>query len=279
MRKLLAILCGLALLGDAALAQQVVGGMIVPDGQVVSGPVFRRNGTTVPSITTGADANTYIFSTPPTASFLPKPVTGVNGSGMHTNMSLSRGGVNLFFDKGGEASLSQAGWDFIGRILQSGDELCLVLNPSVNAYRRLDPHFEAPNQIKASPTDRGSMVRIPIGNERSMRIEVRSVAPDANPYMALYALLRTGMEGPVAEEDDGRRPRTRFLSDNIYDAARLYKGSRFLQEILGEDVHGKFAELKLAQAERCPKALGTTVKDAEIQYHHEVTNQYLWSLF
>jgi outer membrane autotransporter protein len=78
MRKLFAVLCGLALLGDAALAQQVVGGMIVPDGQVVSGPVFRRNGTTVPSITTGADANAYIFSTPPTASFLPdSPATVV----------------------------------------------------------------------------------------------------------------------------------------------------------------------------------------------------------
>lgn len=78
MRKLLAILCGLVLFGEAAMAQQVVGGMIVPDGQVVSGPVFRRNGTTVPSITTGADANTYIFSTPPTASFLPNsPATVV----------------------------------------------------------------------------------------------------------------------------------------------------------------------------------------------------------
>ena len=71
MRRVLALLCGLALLGDAALAQQIVGGMIVPDGQVVTGPVFRRNGTSVPSIATGADANTYIFSTPPTASFLP----------------------------------------------------------------------------------------------------------------------------------------------------------------------------------------------------------------
>lgn len=215
-----------------------------------------------------------------TASFLPKPVTGVNGNGMHTNMSLSRGGVNLFYDAAGKASLSKMGWDFIHRILVSGAEICLVLNPSVNAYRRLDPHFEAPNQIKASPTDRGSMVRIPIGNERSMRIEVRSVAPDANPYLALYTLVRTGLEGPVAEDDnDSKRPRTRFLSDNIYDALRLYKGSRFLQEILSEDVHGKFAELKLAQAERCPKALGTRVKDAEIQYHHEVTNQYLWSMF
>ncbi|MGD9880328.1 MAG: autotransporter outer membrane beta-barrel domain-containing protein [Reyranella sp.] len=77
MKKLFAILCGVALLGDAAVAQQVVGGMIVPDGQVVTGPVFRRNGTSVPSITTGADANSYIFSTPPTASFLPNSPAAV----------------------------------------------------------------------------------------------------------------------------------------------------------------------------------------------------------
>jgi len=72
---------------------------------------------------------------------------------------------------------------------------CLVLNSSVNAYRRLDPHFEAPNQIKVSPIDRGSMIRIPVGNEKSARIEVRSVAPDANPYLVLYTLIRTGLEG------------------------------------------------------------------------------------
>ena len=66
-----------------------------------------------------------------------------------------------------------------------------MLNASVNAYRRLDPHFEAPNQIKASATDRGSMVRIPIGNEKSMRVEVRSVGPDANPYMVLYSIFKT----------------------------------------------------------------------------------------
>ncbi|MFN7965324.1 MAG: glutamine synthetase family protein [Acidobacteriota bacterium] len=215
-----------------------------------------------------------------TASFLPKPVTGVNGSGMHTNVSLSKGGTNLFFDKNGKDSLSATGWDFVNRILASGAEICLILNSSVNSYRRLDPHFEAPNQIKASATDRGSMVRIPIGNERSMRVEVRSIAPDANPYMALYTVLRTGLEGPTTDEDtDGKRSRTRFLSDNIYDAIRLHKSSKFLADILGEDVHSKFAELKLMQAERCPKALGALVKIAEVQYHHEVTNQYLWSMF
>ena len=214
-----------------------------------------------------------------TASFLPKPVAGVNGNGMHTNMSMAKKGRNIFYEKGGKEGLSDLAWDVTNRILANASDLCLVLNPSVNAYRRLDPHFEAPNQIKVSAVDRGSMIRIPIGNEQAARIEVRSIAPDANPYMVFYSLLRTGLEGPVAEADDSKRPRTRFLPDNIYDAIRLYKGSKFMSDVLGEDLHGKFADLKLMQAERCPKALGTVVKPSEIQFHHEVTNQLLWSMF
>ena len=128
-----------------------------------------------------------------TASFLPKPVVGVNGSGMHTNVSISKGGKNLFWDPKGEEKLSKFGWEFVDRILTHGNDICLMLNSSVNAYRRLDPHFEAPNQIKASAVDRGSMVRIPIGNEKSMRVEVRSVGPDANPYMVMLAVFKTGL--------------------------------------------------------------------------------------
>jgi glutamine synthetase len=215
-----------------------------------------------------------------TASFLPKPVAGVNGNGMHSNISFAKDGVNLYHDAAGKDGLSPKAWDFLQRILANAAELCLLLNPSVNAYRRLDPHFEAPNQIKVSPTDRGSMVRIPLGNAQSARIEVRSVGPDANPYLLYYTLLRTGLEGPAGEpEDTTKRPRTRFLPDNIQDAIRLFKGSRFLADQLGEDIHSKFAELKMAQAERCPKALGSIVKACEIQFHHEVTNQLLWSQF
>src|SRR5690349_6601230 len=110
-----------------------------------------------------------------TACFLPKPVTGVNGNGMHTNLSIAKKGRNQFYDAKGQDQLSKAGWEFIDRILASGQEICLVLNPSVNAYRRLDPHYEAPNQIKASAVNRGAMVRIPIGNEQSARVEVRSI--------------------------------------------------------------------------------------------------------
>jgi glutamine synthetase len=214
-----------------------------------------------------------------TASFLPKPVANVNGNGMHTNMSISKKGKNLFYDKKGQDGLSATAWSFINRILANANDICLMLNSSVNSYRRLDPHFEAPNQIKVSPSDRGSMIRIPIGNEKTARIEVRSIAPDANPYLAIYALFRTGLEGPLAEEDNDKRPRTRFLPDNIYDAIRLFKTSKFAQELLGEPVHEKYAEVKLASAERCAKALGARVKRSEIQFHHEVTNQYLWSQF
>ena len=214
-----------------------------------------------------------------TASFLPKPVTGVNGNGMHTNLSVARKERTLFYDAKGPDMLSKAGWDFVDRILTSANDICLMLNSSVNAYRRLDPHYEAPNQIKASAINRGAMIRIPLGNERSKRVEVRSVAPDSNPYMAIYAMLRTGLEGPVSEKDDDRKERTRFLPDNIYDAVRLFKGSDFTRKLIGEDVASKYAELKMASAERCPKALGSMIKTAEIQFHHEVTNQYLWSQF
>jgi len=215
-----------------------------------------------------------------TASFLPKPVTGVNGNGMHMNLSLNRGGKNVFWDAKGEEKLSGAGWDFIDRVLTSAQDICLVLNPSVNAYRRLDPHYEAPNQIKCSAINRGAMVRIPYGNEKSARIEVRSVAPDANPYMVMYTLIKTGLEGPTDPADnETKRARTRFLPDNIYDAIRLYKSSRFMADVFGEDVQSKFAELKLSAAERSPKSLGSMIKASEIQYHHEVTNQFLWSQF
>src|SRR5687767_5518311 len=161
------------------------------------------------------------------ASFLPKPVTGINGSGMHTNLSVSQRGKNLFYDPKGQDKLSKLGWKFIDRILTSGQDICLLFNPSVNAYRRLDPHFEAPNQIKASAVDRGSMIRIPIGNDKSARIEVRSIAPDANPYLAIYTMFRTGFEGPIESSNgEKRRDRTKFLPDNIYDGIRLFKGSK-----------------------------------------------------
>jgi glutamine synthetase len=213
-----------------------------------------------------------------TASFLPKPVVGVNGSGMHTNMSISKDKVNLMWDENGQEKLSTFGWEFIDRVLSSALDICLILNSSVNAYRRLDPHFEAPNQIKASATDRGSMVRVPIGNSKSMRVEVRSVGPDANPYLALYSIFKTGIDGPTAKIDNLRQA-SRFLPDNIYTAIDDFSKSEWIAEILGADVQGRFAELKIAAADRSPRALGTFVKGSEVQFHHEVYNQQLWTHF
>ncbi len=216
-----------------------------------------------------------------TACFLPKPVADINGNGMHTNMSISRDGKNLFYDISNQDNLSELGWSFVDRILNNANDLCLIFNSSVNAYRRLDPHFEAPNQIKSSAIDRTSMIRIPLANEKSSRIEVRSIAPDANPYLVFWSLFKTGMEGPINEalDSETRRTRTRFLPDNIYDAIRHFKNSEYTTTLLGESFHEKFMELKLEVAERCPKQLGSLIKDQEILFHHEVTNQYLWGKF
>jgi glutamine synthetase len=213
-----------------------------------------------------------------TASFLPKPVVGVNGSGMHTNLSISKDGKNLFWDPKGEEKLSKLGWAFVDRVLTHGNDFCLVMNSSVNAYRRLDPHFEAPNQLKASAVDRGAMIRVPIGNERSMRVEFRSVAPDANPYLVLYTIFKTGIEGETAKIKNLRQAE-RYLPDNIYTALENFSESSWMGEILGDDVKKRFADLKQASADRCPRLLGTFVKPQEVQYHHEVYNQFLWNLF
>src|SRR5260370_1413896 len=143
-----------------------------------------------------------------TACFLPKPVVGVNGNGMHTNVSVSKDDKNVFWDPKGEEKLSKFGWEFVDRILSHGNDICLLINSSVNAYRRLDPHFEAPNQLNASAVNRWAMVRIPIGHDKA-----------------------------------------------------------------------RYADLKRAAADRCPRALGTVVKVPEVQYHHEVYNQFLWNMF
>ncbi|MGB6687858.1 MAG: glutamine synthetase family protein [Terracidiphilus sp.] len=219
-------------------------------------------------------ANNFGF----TACFLPKPVVGVNGSGMHTNVSVSKGKTNLFWDEKGEEQLSKFGWDFLDRILSQALDLCLVFNSSVNAYRRLDPHFEAPNQIRASATDRGAMIRVPIGNHRSMRTEVRAVAPDANPYLSLYSIFKTGLDGTISKAEN-LRAGGRYLPDNIYKAIADFRESKWIAEILGSDVQGRYVDLKQGAADRSPRELGTFVKGSEVQYHHEVYNQSLWNLF
>ncbi len=214
-----------------------------------------------------------------TATFLPKPIAGINGSGMHTNFSLGKDSKNLFYQKDGKDGLSQLAWDFVLRILNHAPEISLIFSSSVNAYRRLDPHFEAPNQIKVSPIDRGSMIRIPAGNEKTARIEIRAVAPDSNPYLVLYTILKVGFEGKKLALARDKRNRLRFLPGDIDDAIRLFKASEFIEKILGAENKQKYVYFKEAVADRSPKQLGKKVKTSEVVYHHEVTNQVLWSNF
>ena len=214
-----------------------------------------------------------------TACYLPKPVVGVNGSGMHTNVSVSKGKTNLFWDEKGEEQLSKFGWNFLDRILTHALDLCLIFNSSVNAYRRLDPHFEAPNQIRASAVDRGAMVRVPIGNHRSMRTEVRAVAPDANPYLSLYGIFKTGIDGEYLHRRESARRRP-------LPARQHPEGDRRLP-VFGVDRRDsglrRAGPLCRAEAGRpptaAPRELGTIVKGSEVQFHHEVYNQSLWNLF
>lgn len=209
-----------------------------------------------------------------TACFLPKPIVDVNGNGMHLNISFTDldSRKNLFYGTE-KLSLSSLAWDFVQGLLYHGEEICLALNSSVNAYRRLDPNFEAPNEIKASSVDRGSMVRIPIGNERSARIEVRTVAPDANPYLAILSILKAGLS-----EDTEFIPE-KMLPVNIYAAIDHFSESKLMREALGKEAHSKYIKWKQEAADRCPKKLGNNIKAGEVMFHHEVTNQQLWSMF
>ncbi len=215
-----------------------------------------------------------------TACFLPKPITGINGSGMHCNFSLARNGQNLFYDAGGEENLSELAWSFVDKVLSHAEETCLVYNPSVNAYRRLDTHFEAPNQINVSAVDRTSMIRVPLGNGQTSRIELRTVAPDANPYLVMLTLIKTGMQGSakgVFRPNKNQEKKT--LPGNIYDAIDHFERSAFVKEILGEESKRKFIERKRLVADRSPRELGTMVKRSEVLFHHEVTNQHIWNQF
>jgi glutamine synthetase len=177
--------------------------------------------------------------------------------------------------------MSAAGRDFTNRLLHSAEDMCLILNASVNAYRRLDPNFEAPNEITSSAIDRSSMIRIPLATKAGQRLEVRSIAPDSNPYMLIYTLLRTGLEGPLpaADAPKPKRVRKRLLPDNIYDAMSCHRRSAWLRKVLGENSQVKYFELKQMAAHRCPRELGTRIKRAEIIYHQEVTNQMWWTRF
>lgn len=129
------------------------------------------------------------------ATFMPKPLFGVNGSGMHTNMSLFKNGENSFFDPKGDMQLSETAYQFIAGIMKHATGFTAVTNPTVNSYKRLVPGYEAPCYVAWSGSNRSPLLRIPSSRGLSTRVEVRSVDPAANPYMALAVLLAAGLDG------------------------------------------------------------------------------------
>jgi glutamine synthetase len=129
------------------------------------------------------------------ATFMPKPLFGVNGSGMHCNLSLFRGNENVFYDPNGDLQLSDTARHFIAGILKHAPNFTAVTNPTVNSYKRLVPGYEAPCYVAWSARNRSPLIRIPASRGLSTRVEVRSVDPAANPYLAMAVLLAAGLDG------------------------------------------------------------------------------------
>src|SRR5690606_1879796 len=129
------------------------------------------------------------------ASFMPKPINGVHGSGMHFNMSLFNKDGNAFYDEADEMGLSKTAHEFIAGLLKHAKAYTAICNPTVNSYKRLTPGFEAPVHIAWSASNRTPLVRVPTSRGMSTRVELRSVDPSANPYLALAVLLKAGLSG------------------------------------------------------------------------------------
>ena len=195
-----------------------------------------------------------------TASFLPKPVTGVNGSGMHTNMTLAKNGKNLFYDDNGRGQpVGPAAGTSLDRILHSAEDLCLMLNSSVNAYRRLDPNYEAPNEITASAIDRSSMIRIPL---RGQGRPAHRGPLDRAGRQPVHADLHPAAHRPGRTRSPTQRARSpsasasaccRATSTTPWPATGAAPGSR---RCWARIRHAKYHDLKEASAHRCPRETG-----------------------
>ncbi len=188
------------------------------------------------------------------ATFMPKPVLGVNGNGMHTHQSLFEGDRNAFFDATDEYHLSKVAKGYIAGILRHAPEITLVLNQWVNSYKRLVPGYEAPVYVCWARRNRSALVRVPMykpGKEQAARIELRSPDPACNPYLAFAAMLAAGLKGVEEEyelppeasnniyemsDDERRGAGIQSLPEDLYEAIRASEGSDLLQDALGPHV-------------------------------------------
>ena len=193
------------------------------------------------------------------ATFMPKPLAQVNGSGMHINMSLFDKNGNVFYDENGDQKLSQKAYYFLGGLLKHARSFTAVTNPTVNSYKRLVPGFEAPVYVAWSGRNRSPLVRVPMAREQGTRFELRSVDPSANPYMAIAAILEAGLDGlrnkiePAAsvdrniyamDEEERRENGIKDLPSTLHNALKELKNDEVIQGALGEHLFNNFVEAK-----------------------------------
>jgi glutamine synthetase len=203
------------------------------------------------------------------ATFMPKPIFGENGSGMHTHMSLFRNGRNTFFDAKDPHNLSKTAKAFIAGLLVHAREMSAVLAQWVNSYKRLVPGFEAPVYVAWSQRNRSALIRIPLykpGAEQATRAELRCPDPACNPYLTFAALLHAGLEG-IEKGYELPDP----METNLYHLTaeqRRERGIVSLPETLGEAID------EMAQSELMRKALGPHIFDRYVELKRKEWDEY-----
>jgi glutamine synthetase len=196
------------------------------------------------------------------ATFMPKPVFGINGSGMHTHMSLFKGNRNIFFDAKDEYHLSKTAKSYIAGLLKYAPEITAVTSQWVNSYKRLVPGYEAPVYLSWAQRNRADLVRVPMykpGKENATRFELRSPDPACNPYLAFSVMLAAGLQGieegleppePVEEnvyemsEAERRKRGIGTLPASLWEAVQLMEKSKLVRRALGDHVFNAFIENK-----------------------------------
>ena len=202
------------------------------------------------------------------ASFMPKPTSGINGNGMHTQMSLFKGDENIFYGENDPHHLSDTGRQFCAGLLKHAREITLVTNQWVNSYKRLVPSYEAPTYITWAEVNRSDLIRIPsykAGRESSRRIEYRAPDPACNPYLAFSVMLSAGLEGiekeyqlPQALEKSAHdmtnseleKLGIESLPGNLWEAIQVTEQSELVKKSLGQDVFESFIENKKIEWDR-----------------------------
>ena len=198
------------------------------------------------------------------ATFMPKPVFGIAGSGMHINMSLFKDGKNAFCDESDANGLSAVAYNFIAGIMKHIPAMTAITNPLVNSYKRLVPGYEAPVYVAWSASNRSPLIRVPFARGNGTRIELRNPDPSANPYLVMAACLFAGLDGveknmtPPAAVDGNIYDMTAAeraekgitsLASSLEEAVNAFKGSDFIKEAMGDHVFDRYAKAKTSEWE------------------------------